>query len=390
MTRLLLAVSAASLIAVQVVRNASVSALAEGSPAIATKIWAGHPSTQIAVALTEVATSARTGRPVPPSVFARLDDAALKAPLAPAPFLVRGVQAQVAGNNRLALAAFLAAERRDPRSLPAHYFLAERFSQAGDARHGLVEVAALARLAPNGADSAAPYIAAYAKDRSNWPRLKEIFRTNPTLAAASLATLAKDAGNADAIMAVADAQQLSAGSAWVQPLLAQLIAAGQYGRAQAIWSKVSKRSPAADALYDAEFVDGEAPPPFNWELMSSGVGLAERQSGGRLHVIFHGQQDGLLARQLLLLKPGRHRLSMAVAGDFERGKALNWSIRCASDQSPFSGISLDVLRKQAWSFTVPPNCGAQWLELSAVAGDLAQSSDFTLSSLKLATERTGG
>jgi hypothetical protein len=390
MTRLLLAVAAASLIAVQVVRNAVVSAFSEGSPAVAAKAWAGHPSSEIATALTEVGRSAREGRATPSWIFAKLDDAALKAPLAPAPFLVRGVQAQLAGDNRVALAAYLAAERRDPRSLPAHYFLAERFFTTGDARRGLVEVAALARLAPAGADNAAPYIAAYAKDRSTWPRLKGIFQANPTLAAASLATLSKDASNADAIVALADAQQLSPGAAWVQPLLNELISAGRYDRALAIWSKVSKRRPIANAIYDTAFADAEAPSPFNWELMSSAVGLAERQPGGRLHVIFHGQQDGLLARQLLLLSPGRYRLWMAVAGDVERGKVLNWSLRCSNAQSPFSGVSVDGLRKQAWAFTVPSGCGAQWLELSGVSGDVAQPSDFTMSGLELSTERSGG
>lgn len=390
MTRLLLAVAAASLIAVQVVRSAVVSKFSEGSPAVAAKVWAGHPSSEIATALTAVGGSAWEGRPVASWIFANLNDAALKAPLAPAPFLVRGVQAQLAGDNERALAAYLAAERRDPRSLPAHYFLAERFFRTGEAPRGLVEVAALARLAPDGAGNAAPYIAAYARDRSTWPQLKEIFRANPTLAATSLATLSKDAGNADTIMALADSEQLSPGAAWVQPLLGELIAGGRYDRALVIWGKVSKRRPIAASIYDAGFVDAEAPPPFNWELMSSAVGLTERQPGGRLHAIFHGQQDGLLARQLLLLSPGRYRLSMAVAGDLERGKALNWSLRCSSAQSPFSGISLDGLRRQAWTFTVPGDCGAQWLELSGVSGDVAQPSDFIMSGLKLSTERSGG
>ena len=389
MARLLLAIAAASLIAVQVIRNAAVSVFAQTSPATAARVWSDHPSSEISTAITEIGKSARERRPVPPTVFAELEDAALKAPLAAEPFLVRGVQAQLAGDTRLSLMAYLAAERRDPRSLPAHYFLAERFFRTGEARRGLVEVAALTRLAPDGADSLAPYVAAYAKDRTTWPQLREIFRGNPILAAASLATLAHDANNADAIVALADKQQLTAGSAWVQPLLTGLIKADRYDRAQAIWSAVSGKRAARDTIYDAGFADSAAPPPFNWELMSSAVGLAERQAGGRLHVIFHGQQDGLLARQLLLLTPGRHRISMAVAGDPERGRALNWSLRCSGSQTPFTGTSLDALRRQPWSFTVPAGCGAQWLELSGVSGEVEQPSDFTMSALKLSTERPG-
>ena len=390
MTRLLLAIAAASLIAVQVVRNAIVAAYAGQDPQLASRVWSDHPSSEISTALTEIGNSSRERRPVPAWVIARLNDASLKEPLAPEPFLVRGVQAQLADDRRLAVMAYLAAERRDPRSLPAHYFLAERFFEAGDERRGLLEVAALARLAPGGVGSAAPYVAAYARNRSAWRQIREIFRANPNLAAASLATLANDANNADTIMALADEQQLPPGSAWVQPLLGELIQAGRYDRAQAVWGAVSKRPISRGALYDPGFADSVSPPPFNWELMSSAVGLAERQPGGRLHVIFHGQQDGLLARQLLVLPPGRYRLSMAVAGNPDRGGALNWSIRCSASQSPFSGISLEALRKQAWSFTVPANCGAQWLELSGVSGEIEQPSDFVMSKLKLSAERNHG
>ena len=66
--------------------------------------------------------------------------------------------------------------------------------------------------------------------------------------------------------------------------------------------------------------------PFNWALTSSTVGLAERQPGGRLHVIFYGQEDGALARQLLVLPPGRYRLSMRLRGGSTQAKALNWNL----------------------------------------------------------------
>ena len=47
--------------------------------------------------------------------------------------------------------AFEAAQWRDPRSLPAAYFLADRYFQTGDMRStGSREVAALARLSPSG------------------------------------------------------------------------------------------------------------------------------------------------------------------------------------------------------------------------------------------------
>src|SRR3954451_10674077 len=142
MVRRLLALAVALLLAVLVVRNAAVEALADRNPDAAARIWAGHPTAQLSLALTEIGRAARERKPVQPAVFELVNDAATKAPLAPEPFLVRGVQAQLAGNVRLAIADFEAAQFRDPRSLAARYFLADAYFRTGDARHGLQEILA--------------------------------------------------------------------------------------------------------------------------------------------------------------------------------------------------------------------------------------------------------
>src|SRR4051794_36548092 len=118
--RLLVGV-ATLLIGATVVRNAAVDALAESNPSTASAIWGDHPATEIAVGMTQIARAARARSAVSPEAFQRIDDAARKAPLAPEPFLVAGVRAQISGRMAAAERAFVAAEARDPRSLPAHY-----------------------------------------------------------------------------------------------------------------------------------------------------------------------------------------------------------------------------------------------------------------------------
>src|SRR5438445_6063984 len=126
----------------------------------------------------EISTAAHGHRPVGPATFSIINDAAIKAPLAPEPFLVRGVQTELNGNSNVAAQAFAAAERRDPRSVPARYFLADIFYRAGDPRRTLDQIGALARLTPNGPETIAPYLAAYAKNRSAWPYLRDLFQAN--------------------------------------------------------------------------------------------------------------------------------------------------------------------------------------------------------------------
>ena len=177
--RLLVALVAAALIAFYVVRNALVVGLAATRPADASLIWSGHPAVELSHAMTQIAQASRGRRQVSPGTFAMIADAAVKEPLAPEPFLVRGIRAQLAGDGATAQRAFEEAQWRDPRSLPAAYFLAERYFQIGDMPRGLREVAALARLSPGGVGIVAPYLAAYARNPANWPDLKAMGFESP-------------------------------------------------------------------------------------------------------------------------------------------------------------------------------------------------------------------
>lgn len=383
--RRLLVVLLALLIAVQVVRNAAVAALAVGAPDLAARIWAGHPTAETSLGMTEIGRAARQRKPVSAAVFSMMDEAARKAPLAPEPFLVRGVQAQLAGNAPLATDAFAAAARRDPRSLPAHYFLADTLFRSGDTHRGLDEVAILARLAPGGLASVAPYVAAYAKDPRTWPQLRQLFRSKPELEEAALSALATDPGNADTIMALADQQHRGPDASWLPVLVNSLIGARQYEQAHDVWANASHAQTGAP-VYDPNFAEPKAPPPFNWVLMSSTVGLAERLPGGGLHVIFYGHEDGLLARQLLVLRPGSYSVRMSSGGG-SGDAALNWSVRCDGSQTPLAAMPLDLAATREWSFTVPAGCLAQWLELSGVSSDVSRQSEATIRNIRVLSER---
>lgn len=383
----------ALLAAVQVVRTAVVARYAATSPTLAARIWPSHPSVELWLGLTEIGSAMNKRQPVPPTVVERIMDAAKKAPLAPQPFLVRGVQAQIAGDEKLAERAFQAARLRDGRSVPARYFLAEHYFRAGDASAGLREIAILARRVPTGVASLAPYVAAFAKDPRQRVRLKALFRSDPQLEDAALQTLAGDPKNADLILSLADLGRFrDRAPPWSVPLLSGLVRDGQYGKAHDVWLRVARIRPAPGTLiFDPAFVDERTPPPFNWDLTSSTIGLAERQSGGRLHVLFYGQEDGPLARQLLLLPPGAYRLSMQVSGDAARAKSLVWSLTCANSNATLMRSPLDAAAAaKGWPFAVPPNCLAQKLELLGVAPDLPEQVDLTIGRLRLTREAGNG
>jgi len=381
---------AALLASVAVVRNAAVLEFAETKPQVAARFWPSHPASKLWLGLTEIGLAARNRAPVAESTFALVRDGAAKSPLAPEPFLVRGVQAQLAGDRQGAERAFLAAKLRDGRSIPARYFLAEQYFRTGDAERGLREISLLARMVPNGVTSLAPYVAAYAKDPRSQIHLRSLFRSDPTLEQAALSTLASDARNSDLILGLASPS--ASPPQWSGVLVQTLVAAGRYDDAYRVWAQTAHIRPVGDGtLFDAGFVGSDAPAPFNWTLTSSTVGLAERQPGGRLHAIFYGQEDGVLAQQLLLLKPGRYRLAMQISGDPTRAATLSWKLACADSKALLLALPLSNAKSAAAgvAFDVPANCAAQSLELAGSAPEVAQQADVTISGLSLKREQAG-
>jgi hypothetical protein len=390
MARALIVVALALVLAAQVIRNAVVAGIAPIKPRVAARVWPQHPDVELSLGMIAIAQAAHDRKPVDDAVFKMIDNAAARAPLAPEPFLVRGIQAQLAGRMESARQAFLAAELRDPRSLPARYFLANQYFRSGNARDGLKEFAALARLAPNGASSVAPYVAAFATNRANWPDLRALFRSEPDLEDPVLTALAARPANADAVIALADSRHRNAGSRWLPPLLYGLVDAGQYDKARAIWALVSGVSlDPRQLVHDAQFSDRDSPPPFNWALTSSTVGLAERQSGGRLHVIYYGQEDGELVRQLLVLAPGNYRVSMRVAWGQARTRNLRWTLTCAKSRDPIASVDLDSAA-QPWTVAVPSGCPAQNLALAGTSSDIPQQTEVTISGLTIVREVARG
>jgi hypothetical protein len=388
MIRTALALVAALLIAVQVVRVALVDSLAATAPDASR--WTDHPEVQLSSGMIAIASAARVGRPVAPAVFERIYDASRKAPLKVEPFLVRGVQAQLAGNGALARQAFAQAKWRDPHSLPARYFLAEHYLRQRDAKRGLTEIAQLARLVPGGTVTLAPYVARYAGDPANRRQLAELFRAEPELEDSALSILAGDARNADLVLQLSNPARRGAGSAWLPHLLGGLTRDFQYTRARRTWAELSGvRLKPDELIYDPAFRDTRAPAPFNWSLVSSSAGLAERQRGGGLHVIYYGQQDGVLASQLLILRPGTYRLATAASGA-DRAGALRWVLTCASTNAQIASIPLDQAVAAGWQFSVPASCSAQRLDLTGSISDSSQQVDLTIRGVTLAPRPTDG
>jgi len=387
-----LAVGALALFtAVVVVRSAFVSAYVSSDPAKAAAAWSGHPSVIFATGLEEVGQTAAAGKPVDEAKISRLLAAAAKAPLAAEPFLVRGVEAQTKGNEPLAARAYLEARRRDPRSAAARYFLADLYLKTGQTGQGLGEISALARLVPQSISGIAPYLAAYARSPGAAPEVRNMLRRHPELEPWLLEALAADPSSCRLALSLWSGRGGESAKVWQVRLLNSLVGAGHYDQAQAAWSRFSPQAKAEGGLVDPDFAGG-ALPPFGWSFTSGPAGLAEPDDGGRLHILYYGRDDQVLASQLLMLGPGSYRLSMRVDGATPSAAPLGWTIRCLPAAKEVAAIGLAEAGKGgvlAGTFTVPPSgCAAQRIELAGTAPELPEQSDVTIVELRL--QREGG
>lgn len=386
MGRTIIVLVGALLLGAVVVRSAFVDAYATRNPEKVAVVWPSHPSVILASGLAEVGASAAAAQPVNPATVRRMLGASTKVPLAAEPFLVRGVQAQVAGDSSLAQRAFLAARQRDPRSVAARYFLADHHLKLGQTQQGLAEISALTRLVPSILGEIAPQLAAFARMPGGREQVGKLLRDQPQLEPWLLNELAGNPTDANLTLSLWSGRSTDRDRAWQKRLIDSLVSAGRVEQARAAWSRFNPRIVRTSELIDPKF-EQQAMPPFGWELASGAAGIAEPQGGGQLHILYYGRDDLVLARQLLLLKPGAYRLALRVNGAQFSAKALSWIVRCTSSSREIANISFDIIKPGALAvdFDVPPHgCSVQSLELQGKAPELPEQVDLTISDLSIA------
>ena len=372
-------------------RSAFVAAYAEREPARAAALWPGHPAVVLGAGLAGIGEAAAAGQPITAERTAPLIEAARDAPLAPEPFLVRGVQLRLAGDEAAAGRAFAEARRRDPRSVPARFFLADHHLRGGQRRAGLEEVAALARLVPGSEARLAPILAGYVVTPGAVSDVRALLRAHPRLEPDLLNLLTRDPRNADLVLSLASTSRSPGADrpAWQSRLIASLVDSGQYDRAYKTWARLMGRPAGAGdrpLLFDPRVEQPYALRPFGWTLKSSAAGLVEPEKAG-LHVLYYGRDNVALASQTLLLPPGGYTLSMTVTDADESAASVTWTINCLPSKKAILTVDLAAAAKargRGLPFDVPASgCAAQRLELLGKAPDFPETVDLSVSKLNL-------
>jgi hypothetical protein len=369
-----------------------VQAEGEENPFIAARVAPDHPRVQISLAM--VYFMLQGGR-VPEDRRRAALDALRRAPLADEPYLLAAVDALAAGRNAQGEKLLEETRRRNPRERLARLLLLDRYLRENKVRESVGEMKALGNLVTGASSVLTPALARMAQDPATAAQMVPMLRAQPKLQEAVLENLVASGAEPAVVLNVAGpAAHSGASESWKAALLARLIGRHDLGGAWDLWKRFTgyRDDGAGKGLYDAGFAGLPGPPPFNWDLSAAGPGVAERGADHLLQVDYFGRDTGILASQLLMLRPGRYRLSFRASGNASgEGARLVWTMACNPGDArllelPVIGVATAPKRFSA-VFAVPASgCPAQWLRLSGVAGDVESAQQAAISGLTLVPE----
>jgi hypothetical protein len=393
--RFLLVAAGSILLAWLVVRTSAVDALIRRNPVAASIVSPDNPRVKIALAMLEfrlqggrVTEASREG------AFSALT----KSPLAEDPFMLAGIDALAKGDEQKGEALLAETRRRDPRARTARLILLDRYLRTNRTAEAGVEIAVLNRLISQAAEILVPELARMISDPKTGDALIGLLRDDPDMRDAVLGRLATGGADPDLILRVA--RRTGAGSragpppAWQGALLSKMVEKGDVQRAFLLWRGFAGAGDSDGAPYDGTFRGLPGPAPFNWQLLSSPAGVAERTQARSLDVEYYGRERAALASQLLMLRPGRYRLSFRAEGDATgEGSRLAWVVTCNGGaatqllEAPLQKVG-SAPRALAATFAVPASgCPAQWLRLTGIPDEFPTGQSATISDLRI---RPGG
>jgi hypothetical protein len=242
-------------------------------------------------------------------------------------------------------------------------------------------------LIPSSAAHFIPALSDYAGTPDAVQEIRQILKVNPGLKEPLLHALAENPDNAELVLALADGETAPGDAdpkTWQPRLITGFVERGEYQRAYALWRRFSGLgNQASPLLFNGDFRQSPAPAPFNWAYSSGTAGLAE-PAGGTLRVLHFGRDNFIPAEQLLLLPPGNYRFSSPVSGNLAQN-ALVWSLVCERPNRQL--MELELGNSNRASFSVPPDCPAQRLQLRTRAAEMPKASDVQIGPVSV--ERAG-
>lgn len=122
--------------------------------------------------------------------------------------------------------------------------------------------------------------------------------------------------------------------------------------------------------FDNQFVQAEAPQPFNWKIVSKNASFKE-PSG--LSVRFFGRGQADVLKQVSALEQGNYEFRVDMKGaKYPEAMGFKWQLKCNGTKSKLFELKLNEISKSGQTFVVPfqvnEGCVFQELSLKGVPG----------------------
>jgi hypothetical protein len=168
------------------------------------------------------------------------------------------------------------------------------------------------------------------------------------------------------------------------PLVNRLVGGKAYRDAMDAWTAIAKPLGRTEGVRDGDFAGQWDHTGFTWSV-SEGVGGAsairpapDGSAGHALRIDYDGFSSPALPSQLMVLAPGRYRVSWREQGDPGASTRLYWRVRCADSGQVLARAGdafADTPGPGRWTqagigFEIPSGgCAGQWLELATNPGE---------------------
>lgn len=294
--------------------------------------------------------------------------------------LVLALQGDSDGANR----AFNYVERLSRRDLTTELFLIERDVSLGRI-DGALRHYNHALLTTEAARAVLfPVLSKAVDDPRVLDAVLKVLSKNPLWGRPFLQFAAKETTNFNSLLSISkelgltasDALDLSIG----QTILGRLVSSGDYSDAFALYSFMRRREPPLNKLLrNGDFESDDSAMPFDWwyrtePTLSAARELRQGNGGTRAGLALAATNDrgGEVAHQLLVLQPGRYRLTAVADGVSANAEDRpQIAVGCAAAGDGNSGGALGAAplaagdgELMALDFTVPSSgCTAQWVSI---------------------------
>lgn len=294
---------------------------------------------------------------------------------------ILGLIADLSGSSQNANRLFLYAESLSRRDLPTQFWLIEAHVKRDDVPGALRHYDRALRTSRRSRDVLIPILVNAAADPAVIRPLAGLVAVRPPWWQDFIPHLIQGSASPDAIATLVGAvrldlnQEFEAGN--LQFAMTKLAGLGAFDQAYGLYRAARPGAGKPDGIRNGDFAQEGGIAPFDWSYVDEfnfGAYRQARDSGGNIALFLTSGEGrgGEVARQLLLLTPGRHRLQAEI-GDIAGDPISRPSIRLScSGKVPLSVLDWRLPpapergAKVVQEFEVPAKgCGGQLLSIHA-------------------------